>query len=69
MTKSTFRISPLITMVVVLASLGVILLTLQAAREIISPVILALVLAALAMETIVNSMGELFQEVIDQLQI
>ena len=45
MTKSTFRISPLITMVVVLASLGVILLTLQAAREIISPVILALVLA------------------------
>ena len=69
MTKSTFRISPLIPMVVVLASLGVILLTLQAAREIISPVILALVLAALAMETIVNSMGELFQEVIDQLQI
>jgi hypothetical protein len=56
-------------MVVILASLGVFLMALQAAREIISPVIFALVLAALAMETIVNSMGELFQEVIDQLQI
>ena len=69
MTKSKFRISQLITMVVILASLGVFLMAIQVAREIISPVILALVLAALAMETIVNSMGELFQEVIDQLQI
>lgn len=45
MTKFTLRISPLITLVVILASLGVSLLALQAAREIISPVILALVLA------------------------
>jgi predicted PurR-regulated permease PerM len=35
----------LITLVVILASLGVFLLALQAAREIISPVFLALVLA------------------------
>ena len=45
MTKTKFRISQLITMVVILASLGVFLMALQAAREIISPVILALVLA------------------------
>lgn len=45
MTKSTHQISPLITIIVVLASLGVFLLTLQAARQIVSPVILALVLA------------------------
>ena len=45
MTQSKVRISPLITLVVVLASVGILLLSLQAAREIISPVILALVLA------------------------
>lgn len=45
MTKSTDRISPLITLVVVLASVGIFLLALQTAREIVSPVILAFVLA------------------------